>query len=176
LIGARPIDCWPREFTAMSNPQYTWSADIESRIVSAIRNGAFPTVAAEANGIPRKVFARWLRLGDRTRAKPRWREFRDKVRAAVAYARLKAETESLRDDARSWLKYGPGRETADAPGWSNAVKPSAEDPSKSPSEGHLPLDLFFEFIPELNNLPLEFREILIKLMNQGIERRARCAS
>src|SRR5437660_4127528 len=102
----------------MSKSHYSWSAEVESRIVTAIRNGAFPIVAAEVNGIPRSVFAAWLRRGEQRNAKLRWRSLGDKIREAVAYARLKAETESLRHDSRTWLKHGPGREMPDAPGWS----------------------------------------------------------
>jgi len=151
----------------MSKLHYSWSAEVESRIVSAIRNGAFPLVAAEVNGIPREVFATWLRRGERTHASPRWRSLRDKIREAVAYARLKAETESLRDDSRTWLKHGPGRELPDAPGWSNAVKPCAADPSEDPRDGALSLDDLINLIPELGKVPLPVREYILTLMNEA---------
>ncbi len=151
----------------MSKPHYSWSAEVESRIVSAIRNGAFPLVAAEVNGIPREVFATWLRRGERTHASPRWRVLRDKIREAVAYARLKAETEALRDDSRTWLKHGPGRELPDAPGWSNAVKPCAQDASEEFTEGALSLDWLINLIPEVGKLPLPVRESVVTLLNEA---------
>ena len=42
---------------------------------------------------------------------------------ALAQARLRAEVAVFQDHPRDWLRYGPGKETADAPGWSTAARP-----------------------------------------------------
>ena len=39
------------------------------------------------------------------------------VREARAQARVAAETEVRRDNPLAWLRYGPGRDRAGEPGW-----------------------------------------------------------
>jgi hypothetical protein len=149
----------------MNKPLYPWSEAAAKRIVAAIHHGAYPFVAAEAVGIPREVFAEWMRRGSFKHAAPRFRRFRDQVREAIATARLAAEMQTFKDDPLFWLKYGPGKETAEIPGWSNAVKPPAGDepaPEATPSE--IRLGLLAALTPELNRLPAVLRAAILEAL------------
>lgn len=97
--------------------------DLQRQVVAYIRAGSYPHVAAEAAGIPAEVFDDWLRKGSLQRAKKHYQQFRAAVLAAQAQARLSAEIAVLRDDPKTWLTKGPGKETPDKPGWSGVVKP-----------------------------------------------------
>lgn len=88
-------------------------------IVAAIRAGAFDWIAAEANGVDRTTFATWMRRGEREKVEP-FLMFRMDVLAARARARLAAEIEVRKDQPFNWLRYGPGREREDAPGWTES--------------------------------------------------------
>src|SRR5262245_23708103 len=98
------------------------------QICGWIRVGGYPAVAAEAAGVPRAVFARWVARGLKKRAREPYRSFAESVRQAVAQARLKAETEAYKKDALNWLKHGPGRDRPGQPGWALPVK--ARDPKR----------------------------------------------
>ncbi|MBL8799967.1 MAG: hypothetical protein JNM56_39155 [Planctomycetia bacterium] len=89
-------------------------------IVAQIRAGSFPSVAAEAAGVPREVFRRWLRRG-RQRRRGRYARFRRQVRQAQAQARAKAEMDARNKDVKFWLRYGPGQA---APPWAAAKRPA----------------------------------------------------
>jgi hypothetical protein len=99
----------------------------ERMILLAIRAGGFPHVAAEAAELPAMVFDRYLRAGRRRRAPRRLREFAERVRQAVAQARLKVEIEVREKDPKFWLQHGPGRETTARPGWTTATRPVFRD-------------------------------------------------
>ena len=88
-------------------------------IVAAIRAGAYDWVAAQANGIDKNTFMAWMRRGERERIEP-FLSFRNDVLAARAQARLSAEIEVRKDQPFAWLRYGPGREREDAPGWTES--------------------------------------------------------
>lgn len=90
-------------------------------IVAAIRAGAFDWIAAEANGIDRQTFKLWIRTGARKKREPYFSFVRD-VRAARAQARLAAEIEVRKDQPFSWLRFGPGRERDDEPGWTESTE------------------------------------------------------
>ncbi len=106
------------------------------QIVAGIRAGAYPHVAAEAAGVPAETFADWMRRGEQKSR--RYRAFAAQVRQAQAQARLKAEVDARAADPRFWLRHGPGKETAETPGWTQPVKarpPAASaggDPFGSP--------------------------------------------
>jgi hypothetical protein len=154
----------------MPKPLYPWTELVELKIVGTIRHGAFPFIAAEAAGIPREVFADWMRRGSAKRASARFRRFRDQVREAIAMARLAAETYALKNDPLAWLKYGPGKETTDIPGWSNASKPPpADEPGAEATEHELHLGLLAALTPELNRLPPVLRAAILAAMgNEGV--------
>lgn len=85
-------------------------------IVAAIRAGAYDWIAAQANGVDKQTFCTWMRRGERERIQP-YLKFREDVLTARAQARLSAEIEVRKDQPFNWLRFGPGREREDAPGW-----------------------------------------------------------
>ena len=97
--------------------------ELQQRIVSYIRAGAFDWVAAEANGVDRFTFWEWIRRGegeDRDRPQTeRYAQFAQAVREARAEARLSAEVEVKRGEPLSWLMKGPGRDRPGEPGWTD---------------------------------------------------------
>jgi hypothetical protein len=107
----------------MSNFSSLVTPEVESNLLGFIRAGGFPHVAAEAAGIPRELFAVWLRRGSRRGAREPYKSFYRRVQQASATARLKAELETMTKNPFSWLRHGPGRETLEAAGWTNPVRP-----------------------------------------------------
>jgi hypothetical protein len=106
----------------MAGTRYHLTADLQEQIVSFIRAGGFPDVAAEAAGLPRQVFAIWMQRGERPKARSKYRAFARAIREAEATARLAAETTVSKDKPLDWLKAGPGKESAERPGWTNPGK------------------------------------------------------
>jgi hypothetical protein len=100
---------------------------LERQITAFIRAGGYPHVAAEAAGVPRRTFERWLRYGRQSRRDAVYHAFAAAVRQAAAQARLRAEMAALDSKPLDWLKYGPGKETADNPGWTATVRPAPRD-------------------------------------------------
>jgi hypothetical protein len=107
----------------MARSRYALTAAVAHLIVSYVRAGGYPHVAAEAAGIPRAVFKDWMRRGAGPRGRALYRDFRRDVLQAHAQARLKAEVEMLEERPLDWLRYGPGKETAEAPGWTGPARP-----------------------------------------------------
>jgi hypothetical protein len=101
------------------------TAKLADDITAKIRRGAFPHVAAEAAGIPRAIFRRWLELGGRAHARKPYKAFAMAVKQAQAIARLTAEAKVLQSDPKTWLRSGPGRERPGDPGWTAVTKPIA---------------------------------------------------
>jgi hypothetical protein len=95
----------------------------EAMILAGIRAGGYPHVAAEAWGVPAKVFRRWLERGKDKKAPAWYRRLARAVRRAVGQARLLAETIVFKDDMHFWLRHGPGKEMPGSPGWSALAKP-----------------------------------------------------
>ena len=94
------------------------TTELIDAIVKRIRVGVFPYIAAQAVGIPKSTFYDWMRRGEKGR-KP-FSELLAKVRTAAATARSSAEVRVFRDQPFQWLRYGPGRERADEPGWTES--------------------------------------------------------
>lgn len=99
--------------------RYRLTPDIERQILSFIRSGGYPWVAAESAGIPRTMFRRWMRRGAKSGGRSRYRLFYKNILQARAQARLGAEVETRKHDPRFWLTHGPGREKQGSPGWTN---------------------------------------------------------
>jgi hypothetical protein len=138
-----------------------------NEIVTQIRAGVYPQVAAEAAGVHREAFLEWVRRGEKPRASRVYRDFADDVRQASAAARASAEIELRAKDPRFWLKHGPGRETFDYPGWAAEVKPAdLRDPHALP-----PLDgpewnaLCFKMLSALAGFP-DARQALAEMLKQ----------
>ena len=106
----------------MARQRYRLTLALQEKIAAFIRAGGFAHVAAEAAGLPREVFARWLERGERAGAPANYRAFARAIREAEAQARLQAELKVRGDKPLDWLKAGPGKANADNPGWSNPGK------------------------------------------------------
>src|SRR5262245_8745498 len=123
--------------------RYRLTPEVEGAILSYIRSGGYPWVAAEGAGIPRRVFAQWMRRGAKLRSRAIYRNFYIRVVQARAQGRLAAEIDTRKKDPCYWLTHGPGRETSGAPGWTNPPKPRALEKKKDDtawaSEGFLQL-------------------------------------
>ncbi len=108
----------------MTSKPFRLTPGLREQIVSSIRAGGYPHVAAEAWGVPKDVFDDWLNRGNADDAREPYRSFARDVRQAFAQARLRAELEVYKEEPKLWLIHGPGRETSDRPGWSVSVKPA----------------------------------------------------
>ena len=106
----------------MARSRYRLTPALQAQIVAFIRGGGFPHVAAEAAGLPRQVFERWLRRGRKADAPPNYHAFALSVMEAETQARLHAELTTLNEKPLDWLKDGPGEDRADNPGWANPGK------------------------------------------------------
>lgn len=93
------------------------TAERTERIVKYVRAGAFPWVAAQAVGVGRTTFYRWMQEGEDPDAPKAKREFRDQVLQAKAEARIAAEIEARRIDPKFWLRNGPGKTKPGEEGW-----------------------------------------------------------
>jgi hypothetical protein len=115
----------------MTSPRYRLTPSLQAMICRYILSGGYAHVAAEAAGVPRHVFDRWLAHGRARRPKRRYRVFYEAVLQAQAQVRLAAESKALTKDPLAWLKTGPGKDAPDRPGWSNP--PKASLPSDHPA-------------------------------------------
>jgi hypothetical protein len=140
--------------------------EIERLIVASIRAGGYPHMAAEAAGVPRLLFERWLRRGRRSSAEP-YHRFRQSVMQAKAHVRVTAEWEIRRDDPKNWLQLGPGKESAEAPGWS--TKPPLEQPQDEAAV----LALMAEVADALVPFPEARQAVMTKVENSGLKKRRR---
>ena len=92
--------------------------ELQQQVVSYIRAGAYDWVAAQATGIRKATFYRWMQAGERGRQP--YAGFFAAVREARAVARVAAEMEVKRDNPLAWLRYGPGRAKPGEPGWTES--------------------------------------------------------
>lgn len=106
----------------MARARYRLTPALQEQIVAFIRAGGYPHVAAEAAGLPRDVFDKWMQRGQAARAPAAQRAFARAVMEAQAQARLHAELAARKDKPLDWLKAGPGKVSAVNPGWSNPGK------------------------------------------------------
>lgn len=106
----------------MARARYRLTLALQKQIAAYIRAGGFAHVAAEAAGLPREVFARWLARGERADAPARYRTFARVIREAEAQGRLQAELDVRSKKPLDWLKSGPGKTSADNPGWGSLGK------------------------------------------------------
>jgi hypothetical protein len=91
-------------------------------LLAFIRQGGFPGVAADAAGVPYRIFRGWVRRGEGPGAREPWRGFVRDLRQAIAQARLLSELAVCKKDPKFWLSHGPGRETAELVGWTQPVR------------------------------------------------------
>lgn len=87
--------------------------ELTEDVIKKIRAGVYPYIAAQAAGVHRSTFYRWMEKGTREGARGIYRDFADRVLRASASARAHAEIRVFKDQPLAWLKTGPGKE-----GWS----------------------------------------------------------
>ena len=136
--------------------RYRLTPEIERQILSFIRSGGYPWVAAEGAGIPRAIFRQWMRQGARPQGRALYRRFHENVLQARAQARLSAEMDTKKLDPRFWLTHGPGREKAAAPGWTNP--PSARRGAKKERATRILTKEFLEMLSPILQAVADFPE------------------
>ncbi len=117
----------------MPKTRHTLTPQIQHEICAFITAGGFPQIAAEAAGVPRKVFKNWLEWGKKSGKGPykKYRLFVETVLQAVAQSRLTAEIKAHDEEPLKWLQQGPGKETKDNPGWTVPVKPQVSQTNQT---------------------------------------------
>src|SRR4051812_20021462 len=114
----------------MSGP-ITLDGQVLQALIAHIRRGAYDWVAAEACGISRRTFCRWMERGQAGEAP--FAAFSAAVRQARAEARAEAEAWVFANNRLAWLRFGPGRERHGVPGWTSPVSsPDATAPDEEP--------------------------------------------
>jgi hypothetical protein len=113
----------------MSRRTFPFDALLADRVLSYIRSGGYPLVAAEAAGVPGEVFLEWVEWGEKQEAGEPYLGFARGVRQAAAQGRLVAELAVHEKDPKYWLTHGPGKETGHNPGWTGEVRPSGKQES-----------------------------------------------
>lgn len=111
----------------MTKTPDAFQPEVAETILTFLEAGAFEDVAAEAAGLPRETFHRWLARGTGRRAVEPYRSFARRVHKARATARAWAEVHVRQHDPRTWLKCGPGRERSGQPGWTREVAAADAD-------------------------------------------------
>jgi hypothetical protein len=104
----------------MSAPRLT--AALLTQICNRIKAGAFEQVAVESLGVLFATYQGWLRHGEKARGGKLYRQLVSAVAGAHAQARLLPEMRLREEDAKTWLLYGPGRDSAGRPGWASAAQ------------------------------------------------------
>src|SRR5581483_2999701 len=152
---------------------------VAEQILAFIRAGGYPHVAAEAAHVPRETFEEWLERG-RAARRGLLRDFYLELRHAHAQARLRAEIHALKEKPMDWLRYGPGKETADNPGWSAAARArSAADAAPASVLEHPELLGFFRALLDvLQGHPAadrDVREAFAGVLPRAVQSRRRPA-
>jgi hypothetical protein len=99
-------------------------------VCEVIKRGSFDYVAAESVGITKTTFYNWLKEGADLDGDPVKVVFFAKVTEARALARRTAEARVFEENPFVWLRYGPGRERPDAPGWTSETVVTLQSGSK----------------------------------------------
>ncbi|HZY89657.1 MAG TPA: hypothetical protein VFE78_32850 [Gemmataceae bacterium] len=157
----------------MPRTRHRLTPEVEQTLLTYVRAGGFPDVAAAAAGVPAEVFARWLRKGRGPGAR-RYRDFREAVLQAAAQARMAAEVQVFQKRPLDWLRCGPGRAAADSPGWTATVKAPAAGPGRAADLLMLPeVQRLFQFVlDQLAPYPDARTAVAGALAEQGAASRA----
>ncbi|SRR5579871_26569 len=99
--------------------------EAQASIVEAIDQGCFDYIAAEAAGITARTFRNWIERGEKASKGP-YHDFYLAVMQARAKARITAEKRVWLEDPFKWLRFGPGREKAGRPGWTDGTEEAAD--------------------------------------------------
>ena len=134
--------------------------EIHKRITAYIRAGAYDWVAAQACGVGKTTFYRWLEIAEQT-GRPPYREFRDDLLQARAEARVAAEVEVRKADPKFWLRCGPGKDRPGEPGWTEPHEITGQVEHEHHHEENLTLRVLGD--PVLVDLIAAFEERLAAL-------------
>lgn len=100
--------------------------EVHKLVVASTRAGAYAHVAAQAAGLSMRTFNQYMAddAFDHYHADHHdaLRAFQAEVRQAQAQARMAAEITVRTKKPFEWLRYGPGREKKDNPGWTDTSK------------------------------------------------------
>jgi hypothetical protein len=107
------------------NPDPLPTAELLKTVTAYVVAGGTPHVAAQAAGVPRRVYLGWLRQGREAAADPACRHFRAAVQQAHAQSCLDAEIAVRKNKPLDWLRYGPGKGSPRRPDWTAAHKAPA---------------------------------------------------
>src|SRR5579871_2310399 len=119
VLWSMPPCSHSQRANAMNDPTHELTPRVQEEICAFVRTGSYPHVAAEAAGVPLKVFLRWMSWGKARRPVALYRQFVEALAQAQAIARLAAECRTFERAPLSWLRSGPGREVGKTPGWTN---------------------------------------------------------
>lgn len=104
--------------------------EVAATIVSLIRRGIFPWVAAEVAGVPRRTFRDWMARGEGTHltrsCTPKLRRFYLEVTKARAEARAVEENRMFEEDPKHWLSRA-ARSSREWEGWSDPGRSVGEE-------------------------------------------------
>lgn len=118
------------------------TAETHQRVVQLVRGGVFDHVAARAAGIDPATFRRWMERGEREVGP--YRTFREDVLRVRAEARASAEARVFAERPFEWLRYGPGRDRAGEPGWTEPLRVE----HSGPEGGAIPLAMIDRLLQE----------------------------
>src|SRR5687768_12683137 len=96
----------------MNAKRYRLTAEVQATICEHIRMGVTPYIAAEACGIPRRVYELWIKFSESKRPTARFRAFGAAVMQARAQAMAWAQHAALRMALAG--RTGTGREESAA--------------------------------------------------------------
>src|ERR1700752_1870121 len=94
----------------MAGPRYQLDSDLRRDVCEYIRTGGNTDDAAEAAGIPRDVFAKWLKAGQNPRAAAKYRDLADAVRTARAQARVHNQIKVYDRHPLQWFRDDRARQ------------------------------------------------------------------
>jgi len=109
----------------------------------ALRQGAFPSAAAEASGVPRQTFSDWMRRGSQQK-RGIYHELYLRVMEAMAEGELRALEQVQAAAEKDWKAAAWILERRYRSRWARQVEPPPEGPSESQTphlHQHLHLDL-----------------------------------
>ena len=117
---------------------------LEEAILMALRQGAFPSAAAEASGVPRQTFSDWMRRGAQQR-RGVYHELYVKVMAAMSEGELRALEQVQAAAEKDWKAAAWLLERRFRARWARQVETPAEGPSENQTSLHAHQHLHINF-------------------------------
>jgi hypothetical protein len=139
------------------------SKEQQDTIVSRIRSGSFPHVAAASVGVPREVFDEWMKQG-RAQRRGRRRQFWLQVCQAQAEIRARMEIE-VKQDPKFWLRFGPGKQGGSVHGWGPVGKRRPRKPRQETDWQPALFALLGEIARKLQPMP-DARQVILDAIDR----------